>query len=191
LHGNYGYSYHSNPRGPLDNTITSTELGFPESVQATAQFPIFPTVLVTGYSQLGPESGYIIGNKFETHTWTGDASRLIGTHTIKFGGTWRLNRVSNFRPNNPNGNYTFNDGFTRRVFNLAGGGDAIASMLLGLASGGQMRSEPSLALQVQYAALYVQDDWRISDRPCAGMPTSRKTSGLTALPGLIPRLSSH
>ncbi|MFN0102272.1 MAG: TonB-dependent receptor domain-containing protein [Bryobacteraceae bacterium] len=164
LHGNYGYSYHANPRGPLENTITSTELGFPASVQAAAQFPIFPTVAVTGYSQLGPESTYIIGNKFETHTWTGDASRLVGTHTIKTGGTYRLNRASNFRPNNPNGSYNFNDGFTRRFFNRAGGGDAIASMLLGLAGGGQMRFEPSLSLQVAYAALYFQDDWRVNNR---------------------------
>ncbi len=164
LHGNYGYSYHSNPRGPLENTITSTDLGFPAAVQAAAQFPIFPTVAVAGYSQLGPEAGYIIGNKFETHTWTGDAAKLLGTHTIKLGGTYRLNRVSNSRPNNPNGNYTFNDVFTRRFFNRAGGGDAMAAMLLGLASGGQMRSEPVLALQVAYGALYVQDDWRVSDR---------------------------
>lgn len=164
LHGNYGYSYHANPRDPLENTVTSTELGFPAAVEEAAQFPVFPTVDVTGYSQLGPESSWIIGNKFETHTWTGDVSRLIGTHAIKFGGTYRLNRVSNFRPNNPNGSYSFNDGFTRRTFNLTGGGDAIASMLLGLASGGQMRSEPNLALQVAYSALYFQDDWKISNR---------------------------
>ncbi|MBM3766151.1 MAG: TonB-dependent receptor [Acidobacteria bacterium] len=164
LHGNYGYSYHANPRGPMENTITSSELGFPAAVQSAAQFAIFPTVSVTGYSQLGPESSYIVGNKFETHTWTGDAAKLQGTHTIKLGGTYRLNRVSNFRPNNPNGNYTFNDGFTRRFFNRTGGGDAIASMLLGLASGGQMRSEPSLSLQVAYAAFYVQDDWRVNSR---------------------------
>ncbi|MEZ5351411.1 MAG: carboxypeptidase regulatory-like domain-containing protein [Bryobacteraceae bacterium] len=164
LHGNYGYSYHANPRGPLDNTITSAELGLPANVQAAAQFDIFPTVGVTGYSALGPASSYIIGNKFETHTWSGDAARLFGTHTIKLGGTHRLNRVSNFRPNNPNGSYNFNDGFTRRIFNRAGGGDAIASMFLGLPGGGQMRSEPVLALQVKYTAFYIQDDWRVSDR---------------------------
>ncbi|MEZ5402844.1 MAG: carboxypeptidase regulatory-like domain-containing protein [Bryobacteraceae bacterium] len=164
LHGNYGYSYHSNPRGPLENTVTSTELGFPAAVEAVAQFPIFPTVAVAGYSQLGPEASYIIGNKFETHTWGGDASKLFGTHTVKFGGAYRLNRVSNFRPNNPNGSYNFSDVFLRQVFNRTGGGDSIASMLLGLASGGQMRSEPSIALQVKYSAFYVQDDWRINDR---------------------------
>jgi hypothetical protein len=164
LHGNYGYSYHANPRGPLDNTITSTELGLPAAVQAAAQFPIFPTVTVAGYSQLGPEAAYIIGNKFETHTWAGDASRLFGTHTIKLGGTYRLNRASNFRPNNPNGTYAFNDSWTRQFFNRTGGGDAIASMLLGLPASGNMRSEPALSLQVVYAGFYVQDDWRISNR---------------------------
>ncbi len=164
LHGNYGYSYHANPRGPLENTIRPSEIGFPASVDGVAQFPIFPSITVAGYSQLGPESSYIVGNKFETHTWSGDASRLVGTHTFKFGGTYRLNRASNFRPNNPAGQYTFNDGFTRRVFNLTGGGDAIASMLLGLASSGQIRSEPVLAIQVKYAGIYFQDDWRINNR---------------------------
>jgi hypothetical protein len=164
LHGNYGYSYHSNPRDPLDLTIRPSEIGFPASVDAASQFAIFPTVSVAGYSQLGPESSFIIGNKFETHTWSGDAAKLFGTHSIKIGGTHRLNRVSNFRPNNPAGNYTFADGFTRRVFNQTGGGDAIASMLLGLATGGQIRSEPALSLQVKYSAVYIQDDWRVTNR---------------------------
>ncbi len=165
IHGNAGYAYHANPRGPLEGrTPKPSELGFPTYVDSFAQFNVFPTLSVAGYGQMGPESAYIIGNKFETHTWTGDASRLFGRHTVKFGGTHRLNRVSNFRPNNPSGTYTFNDGFTRRVFNQTGGGDAIASMLLGLASGGQIQTEPALAIQVKYSALYFQDDWRINDR---------------------------
>lgn len=165
LHANAGYAYHANPRSPReDRQPKPSELGFPSALDSVAQFAIYPTISVAGYSQQGPESSYIIGNKFETYTLTGDASRLVGSHTIKFGGTYRLNRVSNFRPNNPAGSYTFNDGFTRRFFNRTGGGDAVASMLLGLASGGQIRSEPALALQVAYSALYFQDDWRVNDR---------------------------
>ena len=164
FHGNYGYSFHSNPRGPLENVVKSSELGFPGALDSIAQFAIFPTISVAGYSQLGPESSYIIGNKFETHTWTGDAARLVGTHTMKAGGSYRLNRVSNFRPSNPNGSYSFADGFTRRFFDRTGGGDALASMLLGLAGGGEMRSEPALSLQVAYSALYFQDDWRLNSR---------------------------
>ncbi len=165
LHGNYGYAYHANPRWPREEyTPLPSELGFPSYVDAAAQFPLFPTINVQGYQRMGPESSYIIGNKFETHTWTGDASRLIGSHTIKLGGVYRLNRVSNSRPNNPSGTYTFNDGWTRKVFNKSGGGDGVASMLLGLPASGQIRSEPILALQVKYTALYLQDDWRVNNR---------------------------
>lgn len=165
LHGNYGYAYHANPRAPKpEYQLLPSKLGFPGYVDSAAQFGIFPTINVAGYQRMGPESSYIIGNKFETHTWTGDMSKLVGHHTIKMGGTYRLNRVSNFRPNNPAGTYSFNDSWTRRVFNDTGGGDAVASMLLGLASSGQIRSEPVLALQVKYAAAYVQDDWRLTDR---------------------------
>ncbi len=165
LHGNYGYAYHANPRWAReDKTPLPSQLGFPAYVDQAVQYPLFPTINVSGYQRMGPESSYIILNKFETHTWSGDASRLIGNHTLKLGAVYRLNRVSNSRPNNPSGSYTFNDSWTRRVFNRSGGGDAIASFLLGLPSGGQIRSEPVLALQVKYTAAYIQDDWRVNDR---------------------------
>ncbi|MCL5742474.1 MAG: TonB-dependent receptor, partial [Acidobacteria bacterium] len=44
------------------------------------------------------------------------------------------------------------------------GRDAIASMLLGLMSGGSLRTEPALSDQVIYGALYVQDDWHVNSR---------------------------
>lgn len=165
LHANLGYAFHANPRYPReDRTPKPSQLGFPTALDSVAQFALYPTISVAGYAQQGPEASYIIGNKFETHTWTGDASRLIASHTIKMGGTYRLNRASNFRPANPAGTYTFNDGFTRRFFDRTGGGDGIASMLLGLPSGGQIQSEPATAIQVPYLAFYFQDDWRVNNR---------------------------
>ena len=165
IHANLGYAFHANPRYPRDDRQPKpSQLGFPTALDGIAQFALYPTVNVANYAQQGPESSYIIGNKFETHTWTGDASRLFGAHTIKFGGTYRLNRASNFRPANPSGTYTFNDGFTRRFFDRTGGGDAVASMLLGLPSSGQIQSEPATAIQVPYVAFYFQDDWRVHKR---------------------------
>lgn len=165
LHANLGYAYHANPRYPReDRTPKPSQLGFPSILDTVAQFAVYPTISVSGYAQQGPEGSYIIGNKFETHTWTGDASRLVASHTFKMGGTYRLNRASNFRPANPSGTYTFNDGFTRRFFDRTGGGDAIASMLLGLPSNGQIQSEPATAIQVPYLAFYLQDDWRVNNR---------------------------
>ena len=164
LHGNYGYAYHANPRDSYSQGFDLTSLGFPADFKAAAQFPMFPRVEPAGFAALGGNPTWVIGNKFETHTWGADASRLFGSHTVKFGGVYRLNRVSNFRPNSPAGFFTFDEGWTREVFNGQTGGNTVASMLLGLPSGGRIQQEPNLALQVVYGALYFQDDWRVSGR---------------------------
>ena len=164
LHGNYGYVYVANPRDALTRTFDQTTLALPAYMNAAAQFAIFPLVQPAGYAALGDNATWIIGNKFETHTWIGDATRLINGHTIKFGGVYRLNRVSNSRPNSPAGTYTFNEGFTRQTFNGNQGGNSIASMLLGTMSGGNIHNEPLLALQVRYGGVYFQDDWRVGER---------------------------
>jgi hypothetical protein len=164
LHGNYGYAYSSNPRDSNFEGFDLAGLGFPQSFKSAAQFPIFPRVSPAGYGDLGNDPAWIIGNKFETHTLTGDATRLLGGHTIKLGGTYRLNRVSNFRPSSPAGNFTFNEGWTRQTFNGNVGGNSVASMLLGLMNTGILQQEPNLALQVRYGGAYFQDDWRVNTR---------------------------
>jgi len=164
LHGNFGYGYFANPRETPRVPGISSELGLPSYVDEATQYDIFPLVTPSGYSQLGANAWWIIGNKFKTYTWQGDASKLVGNHTLKFGGVYRLDRVSNFRAVNPGGRYSFSEGWTRKIYNKGGGGDAIASMLLGLPSGGQMRFEPALSEQVPYAALFIQDDWRVTNK---------------------------
>ncbi|MCL5743476.1 MAG: TonB-dependent receptor [Acidobacteria bacterium] len=164
LHGNYGYIYYSNPRDARSNGFDLTGLGLPASLAAQTQFAVFPLIQPQGFEQLGDEASYIIRNKFETHTWTGDALKLVNGHTMKFGGVYRLNRASSFRPNSPGGNFSFNQGWTRQTFNGNVGGNGIASMLLGLMSAGQIQYQPALALQVPYYGVYFQDDWRVSNR---------------------------
>ena len=88
----------------------------------------------------------------------------MGSHTLKFGGAYRLNRVSNFRPNSPAGNFSFDKSWTTQTFNGSAGGNAIASMLLGLMSAGSIQYQPALAIQVPYVACYIQDDWRVNNR---------------------------
>jgi hypothetical protein len=163
LHANLGYVYHANPRDSISRGFDLDSLGMP-GLKSASQFDIFPRVEPNGWASLGGNATWVIGNKFETHTWTGDATRLVGAHTIKTGGVHRLNRVSNFRPNSPAGLFSFAEGFTRDSFNSNRGGNSIASMLLGLMSGGRIQYEPQLATQVKYAGAYFQDDWRVNDR---------------------------
>ena len=160
LHGNFGWTYAANPRDSNSEGFKLTTLGFPASLEAQAQLPIFPLISPQGFGAMGPNGTYVIGNKFEDFTWTGDALKLVGAHTIKFGGVYRQNRVSNFRPQSPGGNFSFDNGWTKATYNGNVGGNAIASMLLGLMSAGTIQYSPALALEVPYVGAYVQDDWR-------------------------------
>ena len=164
LHGNIGYAYHANPRSSPDDVITAASLNMNPAIDAVSQFKIFPRIEPAGYGAMGGNATFAIGNKFETYTGAGDMTKLQGRHTIKFGGTYRQNRVSNFRSNAPAGLYAFNDVWTRQALNRAGGGESMASLLLGLPASGRIQYEPALALLVPYYALYVQDDWRVNER---------------------------
>lgn len=164
LHANLGYVYHANPRDSVSRGFDLAALGMPASFKQNAQFDIFPRVDIAGQASLGGNATWVIGNKFETHTWTGDATRLVGAHTLKTGGVFRLNRVSNFRPNSPAGLFAFNEGFTRATFNGNRGGHSVASALLGLLASGRIQYEPQLAIEVRYGGVYLQDDWRVNGR---------------------------
>ena len=164
LHGNYGYSYHANPRRYIEEEITQASLGFPSEIDGQVQFPSFPRVQVQDFQQMGNAAFWYIGNKFESHTWVGDMSRLFRDHTIKFGGVFRLNRVSNHRPADPAGFYQFTRAWTRERFNRGSQGNSVASMLLGHLNGGHIRFEPALSQQTPYWGLYFQNDWRVTDR---------------------------
>lgn len=54
--------------------------------------------------------------------------------------------------------------WTRDSINSNKGGNTIASMMLGLRSGGRIQYEPQPALQVLYGGVYFQDDWRVNGR---------------------------
>ena len=163
MHGNYGYSYHANPRRYIEEDVSQASLGFPSALDSQVQFPVFPRIQVADFQQMGNNAFWYIGNKFESHTWVGDMSRLFGDHTIKFGGVFRLNRVSNHRPADPAGFYQFNRNWTRERFNRGSQGNSVASMLLGVMNGGRIRFEPALSQQTPYWGFYIQDDWRLSD----------------------------
>lgn len=77
---------------------------------------------------------------------------------------WRREQAFQCAAECARGPVHFNENWTRERFNRSGGGDSIASMMLGLVQGGRIQQEPALALTVPYSALYVQDDWRMSDR---------------------------
>ncbi len=163
LHANLGYAYSANPRH-APNGFALTSLGLPASLQAQTQADIFPRFDVGGFASLGNGLTNEIGNRFQNYVGSVDATRLFGRHTFKTGGTYRLNKVSNLRPNAPAGYFSFDAVWTRQNLTRAGGGEGLASMLLGLPQAGRIQNEPRLGMQVAYVAGFVQDDWRVTSR---------------------------
>jgi len=79
-------------------------------------------------------------------------SRLIGSHTLKFGGQFHLDQV------NEHPNATFNG-----TFNIDGTetGSAFADFLIGVPSNFTQSSGEPFYLRNRYAGLFAQDSWRL------------------------------
>ena len=170
LHGNYGYTSVLSVNHLPSEGFDMTSLGFPSSMNSQAQSAVFPTIAVAGFQTMGPTSGdtEAVDLRYYANTFNGDVTRIAGSHTIKFGGSYRIYRASVFRPNWPSGLFAFNEGFTRETFDGNRGGHPVASVLLGLPFGlptvGGIGYEPSLEMQVPYGAVYIQDGWRVNPR---------------------------
>jgi hypothetical protein len=170
LHGNYGYASTDVINHPTGEGFDITSIGFPSSMQSNAQLAVFPTIVVSGLPTLGPANGDNQASdlKYYHHALTADATRTSGSHTIKLGGSYRNYRAFVFRPNSPSGMFQFSEGFTRETFNGTTGGNAVASLLLGLPFGlstaGGIGYEPSLTTEAPYVGAYVQDNWRVNSR---------------------------
>ena len=106
--------------------------------------------------------------------WTalGNFTTFRGNHSLRFGVDYRAVR---WNENNPgeqsNGQFVFNNTLTRsdptKSSTGTTSGSAMASLLLGLpATTGNSRIgyTSALTLQSHYAAFFLQDDWKVSDK---------------------------
>jgi hypothetical protein len=171
LHANFGYAFNHQQADPAAPGFDLTSLGFPADLNSIAQLANVPTITMqgSGYAGLGESQG-VGSSKFENYTAGADAAKITANHSVKFGGVYRVNRASVLNMPDASGSFQFTEGFTRQTLTGPQGGNAFASMLLGLPAvpgyptAGSIGSQPALALQARYIALYTQDDWRINDR---------------------------
>jgi hypothetical protein len=91
-----------------------------------------------------------------------------GSHTLKLGLDARSYRTFQYEPNNAStGYFTFGSTWTRGPFDNSPSspkGQDLASMLLGLPTGGRVDRKASFAEQATYWALYFHDDWRVTPK---------------------------
>jgi hypothetical protein len=173
LNVRYGVTYEDDATSRRSQLMDLTTLGFPQSLvdeiktKGNAGGIAFPQISVNGLQKLGDAGGNRIGTLY--HTWAGTLTRMIGGHSLRMGGEFRLQRENAFNYGAVSPNLTFSTNWTRGPLDnspaASGGvGQGLASMLFGLPTSGNIAINTSRAEQSTFTGLYLQDDWRITPK---------------------------
>jgi hypothetical protein len=160
-------------RTALDWTTVSdgfnpTSLGFPSYIAAHADHLLFPGIAPTNYYTLG-DAGQGVWKKsgFESHLVGVNLTKVLTSHTLKFGWEGRLMRVNDIESGSSTGNYSFTPALTQGPNPNAASataGNAIATLLLGIGSGSIIQDSKDACTSSYYYAFYLQDDWKLTRR---------------------------
>ncbi|HYP14472.1 MAG TPA: TonB-dependent receptor, partial [Bryobacteraceae bacterium] len=172
LNINVGAARKTVARSPFSQGIDLTELGFPSSVQSAAElqnqeFPRFNIGGNNGTNALGQSTFTTLGIYSTGYDSRADLTKVLSRHTLKGGVQFRKFLLNFTQHGQPSGEYNFDNGFTQRQIGAANSttqGAGLASMLLGLPSGGSLSHTFSAATESSYWGFYFQDDWKVSDK---------------------------
>lgn len=142
-------------------------LGFPEYVGTNSQYLQLPVISfatsTSGYRALGQSGANTLPSQSLQLFGTWSSTR--GSHQWKAGGDTRQYRLNIINYGRATGEISFSgNAWTRAASNASSSvakGQDMASFLLGLPTGGSYDLNSSAMYYEYYAALFVQDDWRI------------------------------
>jgi Carboxypeptidase regulatory-like domain/TonB-dependent Receptor Plug Domain len=123
----------------------------------------FPVFTIPGYSPLSSaavariQTPIVDTQVLDSVTWT------RGTHAYKFGGEFRSGANDERRDRGSSGVMSFSPLYTSNA-GAAGTGNALATFLLGAVNSGSVQISDQIDTRAQYAALFAQDDWRVTSR---------------------------
>jgi hypothetical protein len=161
----YGFSQFVDDDVP--NAFDPASLGFSPNFINAITYDKFPSILIQGYGSVNFDT---FGDRspqdttYYSHNLNASVSRFFGSHTLKFGGDYRLIGMKLFARGQPSGNFDFTPAFTRGPNPLVGGttAHALASFLLGYPATGDITVGTPNDFYIHYLAGYAQDDYRIT-----------------------------
>jgi hypothetical protein len=142
----------------------------------------FPAFTIPGY---GVPAGFVAGNvtipttgaalgnptavyRFQTpivdQQYVEAVSWSHSRHAFKFGGEYRKGGNDEIRDRGSAGNFTVSPLITDLPGSSATTGSSLASFLLGQVNAASIQVSDKIPSRASYLALYLQDDWRVSDR---------------------------
>lgn len=135
----------------------AAEFGLPSFITDDI-FNRYPTIIVSGTANFGGGISNPLLRGEDTFQVIDNFSLTLGKHTLKFGGDVRKYKASNFQPQFPTGEYTFNGTRT---------GNPVADFLLGLPSQQRLLNTTGFdttRIHNLRADLYIQDDFQVTSR---------------------------
>ncbi len=159
----FGFSRTAINFTPVSAGFNPSTLGFPGYIAANADHLLFPGI--------GPANYYTLGDAAQGQTRHGgftifsigiNNTKVIGPHVIMFGGEGWLLQSNDVESGSSTGNYHFTQAITQGPNpNVATptGGNAIASLLLGVGSGIMEIDSKNAAVTSKYYGAYVEDNW--------------------------------
>jgi len=152
--------------GRMDAGFDPASLGFPASTVALfSGFKYFPSFAPSGYGSVGASGGdFQADNTFYLQP---SYTRTMGRHSLHAGYDARAYRENTLPTNSQAGSYSFANTYTKGPLDNSSGapvGQSLASMLLGLPTGGSIDRVATSANQALFQAGYLQDDFKVSRR---------------------------
>ncbi|RXH54724.1 TonB-dependent receptor [Granulicella sibirica] len=146
----------------------STQLGFPGYIASNADHLLFPGIAPANYYTLGDAAqGQTRRGGFNIYLLGVNNTKILGQHVLKFGGDIRLLQANDVESGSSTGSYTFTNAITQGPnpnVATATGGNALASLLLGVGTGTYTIGSKNAATQSRYYGAYIQDDWKAFNR---------------------------
>ena len=167
-----GFERHNFAVNPYSIGYNPANLGFPSSFVSQLAFPAFPTVNVTqtnGGSALqllgtSRSGGAASGTKTNTDALQATLTKVVRTHTLKFGMQFNVIMNNDGAPAAPI--FNFDSTFTQAnpLTPVAGQGNGWADMILGYPTSGSAPVPGFFAYDSHYYAAFIQDDWKVNSR---------------------------
>ncbi len=173
LNVRYGVNYQNTKAGRGSQGFDLTTLGFPQRLMNEINTKnnyvglTFPLTQIDGsaFTDLGANGGNDVKTYY--HNFGATVTKIAGSHSLRFGGEFRLMQENGINYGSVSPQLTFAQAYTRGPLDNSAAapiGQGLASMLLGIPTGGQIAINASRAEQSTFWAGFVQNDWRVTRR---------------------------
>ncbi len=175
-----GFNRFGIDRIPVSTGFDATTLGFPSSLNTEQQFPIFPYFGMSTTGSIGSNPGDTASQRGNDFSVGGTTTWIKGRHTLKSGIDLRLYQWNSIQPSGLF-QFAFDQTYTKGPNPLASASNGydFADFLLGNPTSGTLWRYSPYEYSTRYGGVFVQDDWKISNKLTANLGLRYEHEGAT------------